>query len=153
MTPIVVDASVAAKWFIKEENHDDALALLDQPSLLHAPDLLLTEFANIAWKKCVRGEISEGQAVSLTEAIPLYLPNLHGQTSLLGPAMTLAIGSRHSVYDCIYLALAVELGGIMVTADRRLKAKLEGTPLAWRILFVDQARNALDMARLHPPPQ
>jgi predicted nucleic acid-binding protein len=56
---IVVDASVAAKWFIAEDNTDDALLLLDMPFDLHAPDLLYLEFDNILCKLIRRGLLSE----------------------------------------------------------------------------------------------
>jgi predicted nucleic acid-binding protein len=41
-----------------------------------------------------------------------------------------------TVYDCMYLALAVQLGGKMVTADERLFASLAGTPRATSIQLV-----------------
>jgi len=59
---LVIDASVAIKWFIEEELHRAALDLLDRPGDRHAPDLLVAEVANIAWRKRVQGEIGDGQA-------------------------------------------------------------------------------------------
>ncbi len=56
---IVVDASVAAKWFIAEDNADEALMLLDRPFDLHAPDLLYLEIDNILCKLIRRGLLSE----------------------------------------------------------------------------------------------
>jgi predicted nucleic acid-binding protein len=38
------------------------------------------------------------------------------------------------VYDCLYLALAVQLGGPMVTADDRLVNALAGTLWAGHII-------------------
>jgi predicted nucleic acid-binding protein len=42
---IVVDASVAAKWFLPEKGSSAALALQEGPSQLAAPDLIRMEVA------------------------------------------------------------------------------------------------------------
>ena len=47
----VVDASVAIKWFVREALHEEALRLVDNPDAMQAPDLLVVEVTNIAWKK------------------------------------------------------------------------------------------------------
>ena len=36
----VVDASVAVKWYVPEDNSDDAERLLDPANELHAPELI-----------------------------------------------------------------------------------------------------------------
>jgi predicted nucleic acid-binding protein len=50
---LVVDASLAIKWFIDEPDSAEALAVLRHP--ISAPDLLAPECANILWKKVGRG--------------------------------------------------------------------------------------------------
>ena len=49
---VVVDASVATKWFIEESGRERALEVLDMP-LRHAPDLIIADIANVAWKKSI----------------------------------------------------------------------------------------------------
>ena len=51
-------------------------------------------------------------------------------------AFDLADRTQRTVYDCLYLALAVQLGGRMVTADQRLYKSLAGTPWAGHICWV-----------------
>ena len=43
---LVVDASVAVKWFLPEIDSDQALALLASDAVFHAPELLRLEIAN-----------------------------------------------------------------------------------------------------------
>jgi predicted nucleic acid-binding protein len=50
------------------------------------------------------------------EICPLLLPI----EDLVQRALELAIDSQHPVYDCLYVALAEELPGDLVTADERL---------------------------------
>ena len=54
MSDLVIDASVAVKWVIEEEDTTQALALRGRA--LAAPDLLIAECANILWKKVRRNE-------------------------------------------------------------------------------------------------
>ena len=51
MKTVIVDASVAAKWFFPEEGSKAAIRLLDGKHNLLAPDLLRSEFGNITWEK------------------------------------------------------------------------------------------------------
>ena len=50
MSLYVVDASVAAKWFIEEVHAEAALALLRESNRLHAPDFLLVEMDGLLCK-------------------------------------------------------------------------------------------------------
>lgn len=63
----------------------------------------------------------------------------HADRSLIAPAFTLAAQTQRTVYDCLYLALAIQLGGVMVTADDRLVNSLSATPLASNIMRLDDA--------------
>jgi predicted nucleic acid-binding protein len=53
---IVVDASVAVKWFIHEPDRPAARRLLVPQSRLIAPDLIVAEVASAMWKRVVAGE-------------------------------------------------------------------------------------------------
>ena len=54
---LVIDASVAVKWFAPEVLSSEAESLLDGDDALFAPDLLLVECGNIIWKKVRLGEL------------------------------------------------------------------------------------------------
>jgi predicted nucleic acid-binding protein len=129
----IVDASAAIKWFIREEFHENALQLLDPAATLCAPDLLVTEAASIAWKKAVLGEISRNQAESITACMQDYIPELYPSVSLIRRALQIALSLNHPIYDCLYLACTEVADGTMVTADRRLCRKVQGTDFENRV--------------------
>ena len=52
---LTVDASVVTKWFVPEPLFEEARLVLVHHVDLHAPDMLLAEFANNIWKKRRRG--------------------------------------------------------------------------------------------------
>lgn len=144
MNSVVIDASVAIKWVVDEADSDAAVAVLESRSLL-SPDLLIAECANILWKKVWRRELTTDEAIiaarTLQQADIDILPTRH----LMDVATRLAIDLNHAAYDCIYLALAMEHGCPLVTADERLRRKLAqfaGDGFSGEVLSMQQARIA-----------
>lgn len=126
---LVVDASVAIKWMMEEEQSDAAAAVLGKDSLV-APELIFAEVANALWRHVVlkhaaTPDVSAALA-GLADAIDLGYP----LEPLTRRAIEIAIDIGHPVYDCYYLALAENLGTRLVTADRRLALRVAGTPFA-----------------------
>ena len=139
MTPLVIDASIAVKWFIPESHSINALRLLDTGCELLAPDLVFAEFGNVLWKKWMRKEL-EPEVISpmLTDLTRMRL-RIAPTAALADKAADIAITYRRSFYDSIYLALAVTTQGRMVTADEKLCNALRDTPLAERLLWIEDA--------------
>lgn len=133
----VVDASVAAKWFIPEEHSEIALRLLNGDDELFAPDLLYAEFGNIVWKKQRRGELQVEQAKKAVLGLRAVPIRVHASKSLLDLALEIACALDRSVYDSLYLSLAVTKDSVLVTADRRLYNSLQGTVLEPRVMWVE----------------
>jgi predicted nucleic acid-binding protein len=117
-----VDAGVAVKWVIEEDDTPRALALR-QPARLIAPEMLVAECANILWKKTQRGELSKQEALLAARLLQSSEIELLPTRSLLGATTRMAIKLGHPAYDCLYLALAVENDCRLVTADERLLRK------------------------------
>ena len=137
MTLFVVDASVGLKWFLPEV-HSAAAGKLQNPDFqLHVPGLFDVEIGNILWKKMRRGELSREE----TDAILTQLQQLpvvrHADGPLVPRAVDMAEKIQRTVYDCLYLALAVQIGGKMVTADERLYNSLSNTPWATSVLWIE----------------
>jgi len=128
MKTLVVDASVAAKWFLPEPDAAAALRLLDGRRHLAAPDLILSEMGNLVWKLHARGVLDTDEARDMVEHFLSMPLEIHDSTYLLGPALEIAIATKRTVYDSLYLALAVELGGTVVTADEQWVNALTGSP-------------------------
>jgi predicted nucleic acid-binding protein len=115
---ILIDASVAIKWVVAEPGSAEAILLLDRR--LYAPDLLCPECANILWKKVVRGELRPDEAEVAARTLEAAGIELVAMRPYLAPAAALAIELGHPAYDCIYLAVALQLAITCVTADQGL---------------------------------
>ena len=131
---LTVDASVVAKWFLTEPQSEEALQLLAPRLRLHAPDVLLVEYANVIWKKVHRREIADPQPyleelASLPEAV-----TLHPSADLLDRAARIAMEMDHPVYDCLYLTCADATTSVLITADHRFAKRAAGSSVeVWAI--------------------
>ena len=135
---VVVDASVAVKWLLAEPESPLARALAASGEDVVAPDMVLAECANVAWKRARRGEIDADQARAAVAAWPRWFRELLPAADLVDEAFALACGLDHPVYDCLYLAAAIRHDISLVTADRRLIARLADSP--WQARILDLAR-------------
>ena len=124
---LVVDASVAVKWFVQEPETADARALIGGPDPLIAPDLVVPEVINVVWRRLIRGDLERDQVADVPEALPKVFAEFWPSVRLARDAFEIATELRHPVYDCFYLALAESEDAVMVTADRRLLGSLGGT--------------------------
>lgn len=130
---IVPDASVAVKWLVDEEGTEAAVDLLSHSGPLVAPALIAVEVANALWSIFRRAEDGIGIARDGVARTRAAFDELVPTERLLDPALGLAVELRHPVYDCCYLALAIERGATLVTADRRFLDAALASPYADRV--------------------
>jgi len=127
---LVVDASVAARWFLSTEKADAAVVLLTSGDRLIAPDLVIVEVTNAAWKAAVFGNVPIETASDFVHKSAALFHELVPASQLKDRAFEIALTLRHPAYDCFYLALAEKRACKLVTADERLQRRCAGTPFA-----------------------
>lgn len=136
MSLYVVDANVVAKWFVPERLSDEAARLLDDRHELVSPDLLWPELGNVLWKKARAGQLTGREAARIVQALDEFPLTVFPSRLVLQGALEIAFGTGRSVYDGVYVALAVALECPLVTADERLVTALAGGPLAPHVVWV-----------------
>jgi predicted nucleic acid-binding protein len=124
MEDVVVDSSVAVKWFVVEPYSAEARSILDgyrsgEVTLL-APDLIYAEFGNIIWKKHQFQGLAERDAALIIGAFQKLTLSLTSSAVLLEQAYHLAVTHHRTVYDAMYLALSLRERCRYVTADEKL---------------------------------
>lgn len=137
MTKLVIDVSVAVKWFIPEIHSEAAVRLLDSKFMISAPDLIVSEIGNTLWKKVRRQEITPEEASEILNTFPNAGVEIYACGPLLASALELAIALDRTVYDCLYLALAVAQNCALITADQRFHASVIESPLASHIRWIE----------------
>ena len=113
---LLVDASVAVKWFVEEGGSADAIAILDRGDQCFAPNLIIAEVANALNKKRKLGLAKTDQLVLAMQALPRMI-GLVSDIDIVESALDIALELQHPVYDCFYLAASIHIGAPMVTAD------------------------------------
>lgn len=129
MTGYVVDASVAVKWLVREALSDESSNLLETGATLVALELLFAEASNALWAIHRRGDIGSedlADAIDVLRAAPVAIPRPMRQ--LVASASRLAVDFDRPIYDCFYLALAIQEQYPVVTADMRFHEKVREHP-------------------------
>jgi predicted nucleic acid-binding protein len=128
MSLFVVDASVVVKWFVPEIHSEKARRLLAAPHEYIAPDLLFAETTNTIWKKIRRRELTAEEGQRLVADMGEIAVDTVSCRALAEDAHVVANATGRTVYDCMYIALAVRLNTRAITADDRLEASLRSFP-------------------------
>ena len=121
---VVVDASLAVKWLVEEEDSGKAHAVLQswvaRDVTRIAPHLLPFEVANALHRRVLRGELSVGDSARMIARLLDSRLELHQPPGLHSKALHLASQlKQNAAYDAHYLALAEGLGCELWTADER----------------------------------
>jgi predicted nucleic acid-binding protein len=82
---VVVDASVAVCWFVREAETPTANQLIRDDVSMIAPALILPEFANAVWKKWRRGQMDATQSEIAVREINRFIPEIVDMAKLIGP--------------------------------------------------------------------
>lgn len=119
--PVVIDSSVAFKWFdTTEAGADIAEELLDAHGrdeiALVAPAHFPIEILNVHSSRGASVDMMTAAIQALADADLIIAPV---DDELLIDATRIACAERISVYDAVFIALAAHIDAELVTADRR----------------------------------
>jgi len=139
LTALVLDASVAVRWAVpstKETLALESLQLLkryaDGEINFVVPDIFWAEVGNVMWKGVRQRRWPQAVAERATSDMKnrdfFTVPSVE----LLAEALEIAFAYDRSVYDCLYVALAIRFKTEMITADERLANALAAhLPVKW----------------------
>jgi predicted nucleic acid-binding protein len=134
----IVDASVGVKPYLPEDLDEVARELFNRGrtgrASLYVPDLFYIECANIFWKHVRRQTIPAAHARRSLRNLNDVILFPVSSTDLLLNALDLALDFGITAYDASYVALAEDLNLPLITADRKLIGKLDGSGVEVRWL-------------------
>lgn len=137
---LVLDASVAIKWYVPEVLAAEARRFMSPQFAMHVPSFFAAECGNTIWKKTAqRHELNPHLGRKILDELLAYPKQVHNAEGLTMYSYDLAhaVGNaRLAVYDFIYLALAVALDCQLVTADQLFFDAMRDTSFAPRLLWV-----------------
>ena len=147
MTTLVLDAGVAVKWMIPAANETytvESIELLRRYSAgeinFIVPDVFWAEVGNVLWKGARQRRWPQTVAEKAVSDIADRKFFTVSSLTLLPDALKIAFAHDRSVYDCLYVALAIQFKTKMITADERLANALAARlPVKWLGAFgIDQ---------------
>jgi predicted nucleic acid-binding protein len=133
----VLDASVAAKWFVREGGADQSRALFIRERYmvgqcrLIMPEFGLLEIANALRFSARAKEAEVASALELLHDLHLEIHQL--SWDLLRKANAIAWAYKIAIYDATYIALAEIVGFPLLTADEALLKKMKGHSIVLRL--------------------
>ncbi len=139
MNAVVLDCSVAIKWAIpsaREPLTDESLRLLrryvDGEIEFIVPDVFWAEVGNVLWKGTRQNRWRQDEAESVAADMQARDFTTVPSLMLLPEALKIAFAHDRAVYDCLYIALAVQSKTELITADERLANALAARfPVKW----------------------
>jgi predicted nucleic acid-binding protein len=139
MRRLALDASVAIKWVVQEIYTEAAVRLAESGPSWVIPDLFYAEVGNVLWKKVRRGEMNERHALNALDLLLSAEMNVRESHVLLPYALPIALHFHCTIYDALYLSVAVDENCPLVTADKRLFLAFSQTPLGEHLVWVEEA--------------
>ena len=127
MTLLVIDASVAVKWFVSSEpGAAEAIEILDRirdsPAEFVVPELFFNEMLAILTRLLGRDDAA---VRSYLEALQdLGFQRIGNGRELLARAAQLACAHHLTGYDAVYAASAQLIAGCWLTADDKAQRKI-----------------------------
>jgi predicted nucleic acid-binding protein len=141
--PYVIDTSVAVKWYIPEALSAEAKRYMAKGIDRHAPDYLPAEAASVVLKRIRTRDptrrLTRDEGHMVLAALKTAPIQFHASRPLIDPSFALAQLVGSSLYDGLFLALAAQLGGQLVTADEKLFEKVQASPHAALVRWVEVA--------------
>lgn len=123
---IVIDASVAMKWFVTEPGTPEAEAVLLSDEERAAPEHLIVEVGQALLRHHVAGAITFDHCRAAVGRIG-RLVRLFPTEALAADALDIAGRECCSIYDALYVAAADRWAAQVVTADAKLVSQLAGS--------------------------
>jgi len=117
---VVVDASIAAKWFLRERDSPLAERLLQSAHELVAPDFMRLEVANALLRAARRGQIGYDEAEAAVDRLAGPAVRFEHSGQFVDTALNTAARHGGTVYDAVYIVQALSAGAVVLTDDLEL---------------------------------
>jgi predicted nucleic acid-binding protein len=127
---IVADASVIVSFVLEEPGWENYIDILEY---CFTVDHAVKEVLNAIWKSYRNGVLSLEEAVLKSQVLKKMINVnvlLFDEVDLLDEAFKISLGHNITVYDALYIALALKLGKPFATLDLRQRRVAEALGLS-----------------------
>ena len=125
MAKYVIDVGVGLKWFLDEEQADKARSNLSRNVEYFIPRLFYLETSAVLAKKVRRRELDKNEATRIRQTLGAFPFDVTPNEFLEDQSFDLALLHQISMYDAVYIVLAIAIEGKMLTSDTRFAKAME----------------------------
>lgn len=114
---IVIDSSALVKYVAREDGWEGVERYLVSARVVTL-DLALKEVANALWKKILKEEVSIDVAIRILSSI-YKVVRVVDEGGYLEDSLRIAVDNGLTVYDSLFIALALRNNAELLTSDKR----------------------------------
>lgn len=114
---LVVDATIAVRWFVAAPRWEAARALKEPGVQFFAPEIVLADIGDLLERLVAERELESDDAKLVMHTAPKAFARLFPVMLLRDRALAIALEHKLSIARCFYLALAEWEGAPLVTGD------------------------------------
>ncbi|HPQ40643.1 MAG TPA: type II toxin-antitoxin system VapC family toxin [bacterium] len=119
---VVPDVSAIVEVLLNTSRAKPYRDILMEADTVIAPDLFISELANVAWKYRTIGNLDHDRVFELMENGIFLIDTFIPAEDLWKEALSVSLVNTHPVYDTMYAVCARRYNAILLTLDKRLKS-------------------------------
>jgi len=118
---VLLDPSAAIDIVLKKGNYNLFAEKIETADTVIAPELYISEIANVSWKYHKRAGFSHEEAITLAEDGILLVDTIIPVIDLWKEVLRESMINDHPVYDLLYVIAARRNDALVLTKDKRIK--------------------------------
>ena len=130
----VLDVCGAMEILMQKEKAGKFSTILEEATLVLAPDIFIPELTNTLWKYCAVKVLNKDACIQCIQDGINYIDKFIDSMEIWHEAFSEGINHNHSIYDILYMVTARRNGGILITNDAVLAAicKKNHVPICYK---------------------
>ena len=113
----VIDVSGIIEILLQKEKIHTYRKVLEDSSIILAPDLYISELTNTLWKYYALKKLAKDECIQCIQDGINYVDKFINSEEIWEEAFSEGIKNSHSVYDMFYLVTARRNNGTLITND------------------------------------
>jgi len=138
MSPLVIEPSVALKWYTSEVYSEECCDLIVRDVPLIVPDVLFTQVGTALWKRVRANELKADFARQIASNLRRLSLTRVSTEVLMRDALEISTLTSRTFQEGLYFAVAIRNDTKVVTADRRWHNLVSTGPMKPYLAFITE---------------
>lgn len=121
----VVDVSGIMQILLQMPKSESFSSILQEATLVLAPDLYVSELTNVLWKYYSAKKLSKEECLAYIKDGIDFIDDFVSTKDIWNSAFLAGINNEHSIYDMMYMISAKNYNAVLITNDKDLSVICE----------------------------